>query len=77
MVLIKDDPISPIKVIDSFRQSKEDKPVIKGLFVFGKDYAAEDFSRFAKLPGTEEVKAQVIGTIKQPLNTQQHPKTIS
>ncbi len=68
VILIKDDPIPLIKVIDSFRRDKEEKPAIKGLFLFGRDYPAEDFPRFAALPGTEEVKAQVVGVLKQPLN---------
>ena len=37
LVLIKDedDPIAPMKVLNSFRQNKEGKPGIKGVFLFG------------------------------------------
>lgn len=62
-----EDSLAPIKTLAEF--IKEFKlPIIKGGILEGKETSAEQITLLSKLPGKEQLVAQIIGNLKSPLS---------
>ncbi len=68
LVLAKDSPVEAAKSI--FQYSKEHGVTINvlGGFIDGKMYAAKDVETLSKLPGKDEMRAQLLGLLEAPLS---------
>jgi len=66
LILMKSDPIPTIKLLYEFIKENE-RPKVKGLFVFDRIYPGEDFQKFANLRPLEEERAILIGTLQAPM----------
>ncbi|OGC77081.1 50S ribosomal protein L10 [candidate division WWE3 bacterium RIFOXYD1_FULL_39_9] len=67
VVFAYDDPVKPIKVLFDFI-GKLELPRIKSAIFDGTYSTAEDVETISKLPGREQLIAQVVGGLKSPLN---------
>jgi len=63
-----DDPISPARVIRNFKKDNKDVLEVLGLIFEGKIYSADKFKEFANLSSREELLAQLVGGLSQPMN---------
>lgn len=66
LILSKDDPVSPAKIVKQFQKENE-KPQIKAIVVDDVLYGPEKFAEFASLPGLNELRAKLVGSISSPI----------
>lgn len=66
MVVGSGDPVSPLSVIAKFIKQNE-KPKFKAGVIEGTFYNAANLDKLSKLPGKNELVAQVIGSLSSPL----------
>lgn len=66
LILSKDDPITPAKIIKDFREELE-KPQIKAIIYGGELLPREEFERLASMPSVEELRAKVVGSLSSPI----------
>ena len=66
VILTKDDPVSPAKVIKEFLEDNE-KPQIKAIVIDDVLYGAEKYKEFASLPGVQELRAKIVGALNSPI----------
>lgn len=66
MVIGKEDPISPLQIIAKYIKDN-DKPKWKAGVIEGSYQDAVSLDRISKLPGKDQLVAQVIGSISGPL----------
>jgi len=66
VALTEDDPISPAKVIKEFLKEHE-KPQVKAIEVGDEIYGPEKFEEFASMPGLEELRAKLVGSLNSPI----------
>ncbi len=67
VILSKDDPVSPAKIIKEFLK-KNEMPQIKAIVIDDTLYEAEKFKEFAALPGVDELRAKVVGALNSPIS---------
>jgi large subunit ribosomal protein L10 len=67
LVIVDDDPIGPAKVLADFAKDHDQRPAIKAGIVEQRTVAAEDVQRLAKLPGREELLAELAGAMESPM----------
>ena len=61
------DPISPARVIKDFKKENKDSLEVLGLVFEGNVFSADKFDELAALPGREELLAQFVRSIGQPM----------
>lgn len=66
IVVTMNDPIEPIKIISEFKDEFQ-KPEFRGGYVFGRLFDKEGIEVLGKLPPLQDLRAQMVGTIKAPL----------
>lgn len=62
-----EDPIAPLKVLTEFAAEHEQPPVKAGV-VDGKLLTQEELEQLAKVPGREQLLAEVVGSFAGPVN---------
>ena len=62
-----EDAIASIKTLFEFAELNDDLPTVKAGIVEGQFTSAENLNVLSKLPGKEQLIAQVIGTMQQPI----------
>jgi len=65
-LLCGEDPIAPLKALHEFAQAHDLPPVRAGM-VEGRLIGGEQAQRLAKLPGRDELVAQVVGAVASPV----------
>lgn len=63
-----DDPVAPAKVLVDFAKENDNKPVMKAAVVDNKAYTAAEVQRLAKLPGREQLLAELAGAFEAPMS---------
>jgi large subunit ribosomal protein L10 len=66
LILGYEDPISPAKVLHSFIAQKADRMAVRGAVVDGKKIDAKGVEVLSKLPGLQELRSMILGTITRP-----------
>ncbi len=66
VALTEDDPIAPAKVIKEFLKEHE-KPQVKAIEIGDKFYGPDKFEEFASMPGLEELRAKLVGSLNSPI----------
>lgn len=61
------DEVLPAKVLKEFASSHSGRPVIKGGFVAGRSFTADQVLDLAEMPGREELLARVLGSATAPI----------
>ena len=67
LVLGQDDPVGPSKVIKEFMDDIE-KPAVKAILIGDTLYDLEKFEEIAAMPGLDELRAKLVGSIASPIN---------
>ena len=67
-IISYEDAIGPIKTLFEFAGEHEELPVIKAGIVEGKMATTAELETLSKLPGREQLIAQVVGGLKSPLS---------
>lgn len=62
-----DDPVAAAKVLVDFAKENDNKPAMKAGVVDGKAYTANEVDRLAKLPGREQLLAELAGSMQAPM----------
>lgn len=62
------DPIAPAKVLVDFAKENDNKPAMKAAVVDHKAYTAKEVERLAKLPGREQLLAELAGAFEAPMS---------
>lgn len=68
LVIGKQDPIAPAKVIADFAKDHEDRPALKAGIVERRTVSAEEIARLATLPPLDQLRAQLAGALQAPLS---------
>ena len=68
LVVAPDDPVAPIRVLADFAKENDDKPSIKAGIVDRTRFDAEQVKRLSRLPGREQLLAQLAGALEAPLS---------
>jgi len=63
----QEDPISPARVIKDFKKENKGSLEVLGLIFEGNVFSADKFDELAALPGREELLAQFVSSIGQPM----------
>ena len=63
-----EDPIAPAKVLVDFAKENDNKPAMKAAVVDNKAYTAAEVERLAKLPGREQLLAELAGAFEAPMS---------
>lgn len=63
-----DDAVSPAKVLVDFAKENDNRPAMKAAVVEGKGYTAAEVERLAKLPGREQLLAELAGAFEAPMS---------
>ena len=63
-----EDPIAPAKVLVDFAKENDNKPAMKAAVVDHKAYTAAEVERLAKLPGREQLLAELAGAFEAPMS---------
>ncbi|MCK6619285.1 MAG: 50S ribosomal protein L10 [Calditrichaceae bacterium] len=63
-----DDPAMPIKVVEKYKKELEGKFALKAAFFEGQIVKTEQMAALAKLPGKQELRAQILGMLQAPLS---------
>ena len=61
------DALSPAKVLVDFAKENDNKPVMKAAVVDAKAYTAKQVEQLAKLPGREQLLAELAGAFEAPM----------
>jgi large subunit ribosomal protein L10 len=61
------DPVAAAKVLVDFAKENDNKPAMKAGVVEGKAYTAKEVDRLAKLPGREQLLAELAGSMQAPM----------
>ncbi|MBZ4661921.1 MAG: ribosomal protein [Thermotoga sp.] len=62
------DPVEAVKIVYNFyKDKKADLSRLKGGFLEGKKFTAEEVENIAKLPSKEELYAMLVGRVKAPI----------
>ena len=68
LVLIDDDPVSPVKAITDFaKDHRKELPAPKGGLMQGAQVGPDALGRIAKLPTRDQLLSELIGTLQAPL----------
>lgn len=68
LVLIDDDPVSPVKALTDFAdEHPKDLPVPKGGLMQGSQVGPEALERIAKLPTRDQLLSEFVGVLQAPL----------
>lgn len=67
IVMSKDDPIAPAKIVRNFIREHQ-KPSIKGILLDNEFYKADKIKHFASLQGMDELRAKVVASIAAPIS---------
>src|SRR5688572_32424981 len=59
----KEDPVTAAKVLVDFAKENDNKPAMKAGVVEGKAYTAKQVGQLAKLPGREQLLAELAGSM--------------
>lgn len=62
-----EDAIAPAKVLVDFAKENDNKPVMKAAVVDAKAYTAKQVEQLAKLPGREQLLAELAGAFEAPM----------
>lgn len=62
------DPVAPAKVLVDFAKENDNRPAMKAAVVDGKGYTAAEVERLAKLPGREQLLAELAGALEAPMS---------
>jgi large subunit ribosomal protein L10 len=62
------DPVAAAKVLVDFAKENDNKPAMKAGVVEGKAYTAQQVDRLAKLPGREQLLAELAGCMEAPMS---------
>lgn len=62
------DSVAPAKVLVDFAKENDNKPAMKAAFVDGRGYTAAEVERLAKLPGREQLLAELAGALEAPMS---------
>ena len=62
------DPVAAAKVLVDFAKENDNKPAMKAGVVEGKAYTASEVDRLAKLPGREQLLAELAGCMEAPMS---------
>ena len=62
------DPTSPARVIKNFKKEYKDTLEVLGLIFEGEIYSADKYKELASLPGREELLAQFVNGLSQPMS---------
>jgi large subunit ribosomal protein L10 len=68
LVIAPGDPVAPIKALADFARENDNRPVIKAGVVERRALAAADVERLARLPGREQLLAELAGALQAPLS---------
>lgn len=68
LVIAPGDPVAPIKVLADFAKEHDNRPAIKAGIVERRALGAEEVERLSKLPGREQLLAQLAGALQAPLS---------
>jgi large subunit ribosomal protein L10 len=61
------DPVAAAKVLVDFAKENDNKPAMKAGVVEGKAYTANEVDRLAKLPGRDQLLAELAGCMEAPM----------
>jgi large subunit ribosomal protein L10 len=61
------DPVAPAKVLVDFAKENDNRPSMKAAVVERKAYTPQQVERLAKLPGREQLLAQLAGAMEAPM----------
>jgi large subunit ribosomal protein L10 len=62
-----EDPVTPAKVLVDFAKENDNRPTMKAAVVENKTYTAAQVERLAKLPGREQLLAELAGAFEAPM----------
>lgn len=68
LVLSREDPVSPAKVLKDFAEDHEEKPKVKIGIVDHRVVESEEISRLAELPNREELLGAIAGSVTAPVS---------
>lgn len=68
LVLSREDPVSPAKVLKDFAEDHEEKPKVKIGIVDHRVVETEEISRLAELPTREELLGTIAGSVTAPVS---------
>jgi large subunit ribosomal protein L10 len=68
LVIAPDDPVAPIKALADFARENDNRPSIKAGVVDRRALAAADVERLARLPGRDQLLAELVGSLEAPLS---------
>lgn len=68
LILIDDDPVSPVKALTDFaKDHPRELPTSKGGLMQGNQVGPEALERIAKLPSRDQLLSEVVGVLQAPL----------
>jgi len=68
LVIAPGDAVAPIKALADFARENDNRPVIKAGVVDRRALAAADVERLARLPGRDQLLAELAGAMQSPLS---------
>ncbi len=66
-IAYSEDEVAPARIIKAFSKAHKGLLVMKGGFVSGKSFSADEVVSLADMPGKDELIARVIGSMNSPL----------
>lgn len=66
-IAYSEDEVAPARIIKAFSKAHKGLLVMKGGFVSGRTFSADEVISLADMPGKEELLARVIGSMNSPL----------
>ncbi|GAB4188521.1 MAG: 50S ribosomal protein L10 [Simkaniaceae bacterium] len=68
VIFTEEDPVAPAKVLFEYQKDNKEKMQILGGQFEGSKISPEDVEQIAKLPGIQELRAQMVGILEAPLS---------
>jgi large subunit ribosomal protein L10 len=68
LVIAPDDPVAPIRALADFAREHDNRPAIKAGVVERRPLRAAEVERLARLPGRDQLLAQLAGALQAPLS---------
>ena len=62
------DPLAPAKLLADFAKENDNKPAMKAAIVDGTAYSPSEVERLARLPGREQLLAELAGAFEAPMS---------
>jgi large subunit ribosomal protein L10 len=62
-----EDPVAPAKVLVDFAKENDNRPSMKAAVVDRRAYTPQQVERLAKLPGREQLLAELAGALEAPM----------